>query len=183
MNGADTMQSGNVFGHNFVRRNLGMILLCVLVAGSSGFSQGKSDPSPTPTLPGSAESHKRKWRVSGMGDLESYDGEALSFTAYKSSDGSTATVIHAEFSSEARATAEFDHALGNANKIVSQGPLSNAKGDTVGRRATIFVASAKPGAVDTAIVWTDKRRFVEIVSPSKTAAEEWEMRFRNKGKE
>ncbi len=115
-----------------------------------------------------------------MGELESYDGEPLSFTGYKSSDGLTVTIIHGVFPSEARAAAEFDRTLRNAVKVINQAPNNDAKGNSVGKRAYIFVSSSRHSSPDVAIVWTDRQEFVEVLSPSRVAALEWEDRYKVK---
>ena len=144
-------------------------------------NNGKIQPNAANTLSSPLRSaEKKKWHVAGMGELQAPDGTPLSFTAYKSADGVSVTVIHGTFTSEVRAVQELDRAVKKAEKIVNEGPSRDSLGNAVGRRAIMLVRNEPSSALETAILWTNGPSFYEVLSPSEPVAIYWETRYRAK---
>lgn len=121
-------------------------------------------PQPT-SQQGSSSSEKKKliFKRGISGDVLQ-GGKLLGFTDYEASDGIGLRILYYDFDDEHQAAEMLESEIGRAIKVLKRGPKKNAEGHIVGERAELLLA--KPAEGQTAVLWTDGRKFHEIQSKS-----------------
>jgi hypothetical protein len=105
------------------------------------------------------------------------DQTKLAVTAFETSNGAKLSLQQGTFRSEEEATRYFDRMVGTSSEILKQGRKLNKKGKPVGWRAEIVLTPLGVGNSSRAILWTNEKRFQEILTDSLSDAEELEKRY------
>jgi hypothetical protein len=102
--------------------------------------------------------------IRGMSGDSIEERVVLGFTVYKASDGISLTVFYNDFKDASEASAIFEKKLIRAAKVLMRGQKIDRGGKIVGERAEIRLP--QPNETLSAVMWTDGRKFHEIVSIS-----------------
>lgn len=129
------------------------------------------------TTNGSPSKQEQKWKMTAMGELGAHDGSSLSLRSYTKKDGKTVTIVHGDFSSDAEAIEELNHAVKAANKIVDRQSLKDDNGKTVGERILAVFMQNEPKEELQSVLWTEGSTFWDVSSPSLSVTLEWEKKI------
>jgi hypothetical protein len=161
-------------GVDLTRKSLlGLVLVHILVAGSSGcpssIRQSVNSGGNTDTAVRASQAENRlngqshiEFTVGNAGEIQTKEGIHLGFTDYWAADGISLRVLYND-----DGAAAFSKEVGNATRIVKRGPKLDSKGKIVGERALVELPPANRGwPTRFAVMWTDGFRFHEIRSSS-----------------
>ncbi len=154
-----------------------IMLFVALLASAAAPKTGPQNSNPAANNDASQE--ELNWISAGDGRAS--DGTFLEFYTYKNKKDIRVNLTKGKFTSSSAAQKELSLWLKTATKIIEQGSVKDATGETVGKRAVAFFSESKSHHEYFAILWTNGPKYYWLSSPSLDLARDLENQIAKRG--